>query len=66
MDEISHNEMSVMVTDLFAALYAQQELVNKLNCKMAVTQRNLNDLEAKLAQLKRKKQERNTQTAVTN
>lgn len=52
MDETGHKELDGMMADLFDALYAQQELINKMNCKLALIQKKLNGLEAKHAQLK--------------
>jgi hypothetical protein len=55
MDEIGHIEkLEGMVTDLFDLIYRQQELMRQMDCKMAITQKTLNSIEAKLAQLKSK------------
>lgn len=67
MNEIGHIErLEVMMTDLYGSILAQQELINKLDCKLAVTHNILNGIEAKLAQLKRKLKEADSQKAVTN
>lgn len=40
-----------ILKDLYGLIYAQNELINKLNCKIAKTQDTLNKLERKLKDL---------------
>lgn len=43
-----------ILKDIYGLIYAQTELINRLNCKVAKAQSALNNLERKIKDLKQK------------